>query len=36
MELMEMTFVINDVEYTVQATDPITGLQIAQALADAE
>lgn len=35
MELMEMTFVIDGIEYTVQATDPVTGLQMAQALADA-
>ena len=31
---MEMTFIINDTEYTVTAPDAITGLAMAQALAD--
>ena len=33
---MEMTFVINDKEYTVTAPDAITGLALAQALADTD
>ena len=32
--MMEMTFVINDVEYTVMAPDAITGLVLAQELAN--
>lgn len=36
MELMSMTFVIDGKSYTVEAGDAITGLQIAQALADAD
>ena len=31
---MEMTFIIDGIEYTVVAGDAITGLQLAQALAD--
>jgi hypothetical protein len=31
--MMEMTFVINDKEYTVTAPDAITGLAMAQELA---
>jgi hypothetical protein len=34
--MMEMVFVINDKEYTVTAPDAITGLALAQALADAD
>jgi hypothetical protein len=34
--MMEMTFVINDKEYTVTAPDAITGLVMAQALADTD
>ena len=34
--MMEMTFVINGKEYTVVAGDAITGLALAQALADAD
>jgi hypothetical protein len=33
---MEMTFIINDKEYTVTAPDAITGLAMAQALADTD
>jgi hypothetical protein len=33
---MEMTFVINDKEYTVTAPDAITGLAMAQELAAAD
>ncbi len=33
---MEMTFVINDKEYTVTAPDAIIGLAMAQALADTD
>ena len=33
---MEMVFEINGKTYTVQANDPIEGLKLAQALADAE
>ena len=36
MATMNMTFVINGKTYTVEAGDPITGLQLAQALADAD
>lgn len=36
MPLMSMTFTINGKEYTVEAEDAITGLQLAQALADAD
>jgi len=36
MATMSMTFVINGKEYTVEAEDPIVGLQLAQALADAD
>ena len=36
MVLMSMTFVIDGKSYTVEAGDPITGLQLAQALADAD
>ena len=31
-----MTFVIDGKSYTVEAGDPVTGLQLAQALADAD
>jgi hypothetical protein len=34
--MMEMTFVINDKEYTVTAPDAIIGLAMAQALADTD
>ena len=34
--MMSMTFIINDKEYTVEADDPVIGLQLAQALADAD
>ena len=34
--MMEMTFVINDKEYTVTAPDAITGLAMAQKLAAAD
>lgn len=34
--MMEMTFEINGKLYTVTAADPITGLAMAQALADAD
>ena len=33
---MEMIFVINDKEYTVTAPDAITGLAMAQVLADTD
>ena len=36
MATMSMTFVIDGKEYTVEADDAITGLQLAQALADAD
>jgi len=36
MATMNMTFKINDKLYTVSADDLITGLQLAQALADAD
>ena len=36
MQLMSMTFVINGKSYTVEAGDAITGLALAQALADAD
>jgi len=36
MVLMSMTFVIDGKSYTVEAGDPITGLKLAQALADAD
>jgi hypothetical protein len=36
MVLMSMTFVIDGKSYTVEAGDPVTGLQLAQALADAD
>lgn len=36
MPMMSMTFIINGKEYTVLAADAITGLQMAQALADAD
>ena len=36
MPQMSMTFVINGKEYTVEADDAITGLALAQALADAD
>ena len=36
MPLMSMTFTINGKDYTVEADDAITGLALAQALADAD
>lgn len=36
MATMSMTFEINGKLYTVEAGDPITGLALAQALADAD